>query len=114
MLFARSERGTKMRCNFRPWTILSHLATGGALLTCFAVVLNVGDFGKAAKRESALANTERTISPIPVVRTVSLVIDGLSVQATDDSAPIRALMEPSSTPDIGGTTAPAAQVHATI
>lgn len=99
-----------MRCNFRPCTILSHLATAGALLTCFAIVLNVGDFGKTAKRESVLANTERTTSPIPVV----LVTDGLSVQATGDSAPIRAPIEPSSAPDIGGTTTPHAPVNATI
>ena len=103
-----------MRCNFRPWTVLSQLAAAGAILTCFAVVLNVGDFGKAAKRETALANTERTISPISVVRPVTLVVDGLTVQATDGSAPIRALIEPSSTPDLGGTTTPAAQVQATI
>jgi hypothetical protein len=107
-----------MRVDIDARTLLARLGAAGALLTCLAIVLNAGNFGKAGKHESAGAKTEQTVSVIPVApleiaevrqpeRYESLV------QAADNSASMRQLVEPVSSPDLRG--APASMpTHAVV
>jgi len=63
--------------SFPARSVLSLLSTAGALLTCFAVVLNVGDLGTAAKRELA-----------PPTLNVSSTFEG-RFQTAEDTRPER-------------------------
>jgi hypothetical protein len=103
----------------RPMAILPQLGAAGAMLICFAIVLNVGGFDKPAKRELAEANTKQTappiwISPPKAAEDTRQERDESIVEAAGDSAPIRPLIELSSTTDPAGTPTPAAQPDMTI
>ena len=89
---------------------LRRLATTGAMLTCIAVILNVGPFAKAPKmdglpgnvvRQAARTSTEQPVGSALIPRPeidVSTPPYRLQavMKATDASEPIRPWMEPSS------------------
>ena len=96
---------TLLGCTLRPWAVHRYeLATVGALLVCFAVVLDVIPFAKAPKREAAQVATEQSVGSSSIARPkigAGTRPDRFQshMEAMDVSEPTRPLMELSSIPD---------------
>jgi hypothetical protein len=108
-----------MGSSLLPKSMLSGLTTAGALLTCFAVVLNPFPLTKTTKPEAVRAINgpaiATTSNAIPQTSTASEPERVRSiVQTAEISAPVRTFEEPSSAPDFGSTPTLAAQAQAAI
>jgi hypothetical protein len=99
--------------------ILHGLATFGALLTCFAIVLSVGPFAHAPKREPVRALAEPTVESaamsLPVmdagIRPEQAV---LAPSQFSEVAEAQASVEPSASPDLAAAPEPAALPDSSI
>ncbi len=89
--------------------LLPQLGAAAALLTCLAVIFNVGGSGNAAKREMAEAKSEWSVAAISVGRSETPdVREPELVQAVGTSASMRSTIQPvSSFEGDGGAPAPA-------
>jgi hypothetical protein len=95
------------------------LATSGALLTCFAIILNLGPFAETAKREPVRATTEQTVKSTSF--SVALVDAGIRPEQLNIGAsPFPEAFEGQSSfesppsADLAATPEPAALPEATI
>jgi hypothetical protein len=99
--------------------ILYGLATSSALLTCFAIVLSLGPFAQAPKREPVRAFTEQTVEltsvSLPVmdagIRPEQAVIGPSQFSETLEA---QSSLEPSAPPDLVGASEPAAVADSSI
>lgn len=57
-----------MACSIRSQTVLSRLGAAAALLTCFAVVLDVGGWSERGGRQSVQAEAVSIFAPAPTAR----------------------------------------------
>jgi hypothetical protein len=100
--------------------ILHGLATSGALLTCFAIVLSLGPFAQAPKREPVRALTEQPVELTSIsmptmdagIRPEQAVVIGPS-QASE-TLEAQASFEPSPPSDLAGAPEPAAVPDSSI
>jgi hypothetical protein len=87
----------------RPHAVNQHgLAAGGALLTCFAIVLNAVPFAKLTTREPARVKTEQSFELASISRPqVGAAAPALqTAEVMKVSEPIRPVSDPNSTPDV--------------
>jgi hypothetical protein len=99
--------------------ILHGLGTSGALLICFAIILNIGPFAAAPKREPVRAVTDRSVKSISI--SMPLVDAGIRPEQLNTGAArisevfeTRPSFEPSPAPDPAATPEPAAPPEAAV
>jgi hypothetical protein len=99
--------------------ILHGLGTSGALLFCFAIILIIGAFAAAPKREPVRAVTDRSVKSISI--SMPLVDAGIRPEQLNTGAArisevfeTRPSFEPSPAPDPAATPEPAAPPEAAV